>query len=188
VTILVCELILTLDGWARGKRSPGFYGYSGPEFDAWLKSNDTTPHRNLLGRRTYEMLNELPTEARDESYERMTTTPGWVFSTTLEAVDWSGLSVVHDDPVGFVRTLKQESGLEVRTVGSLSLVRQLLMAGLVDRLKLTVCPLILPQTGDEAMFEGLPDMGFDLVSSTVLDGRVLVLEYRPTGAPPYGDQ
>jgi len=52
-------------------------------------------------------------------------------------------------------------------MGSLSLVRQLLAAGLVDRFKLVVCPLVLPQTGVEPTFEGLPDMGFDLLSSRV---------------------
>jgi hypothetical protein len=68
-----------------------------------------------------------------------------------------------------------------------SLVQQLLAAGLVDRLKLVVCPLILPQTGVEPTFAGLPDSGFDLLSTRVLDGRILLLEYRPTGVPPYSD-
>jgi dihydrofolate reductase len=95
------------------------------------------------------------------------------------------LKIVRDDLVGFVRELKLTDGPELRTLGSLSLVRQLLEAGLVDRLKLVVCPLVLPQTGTEPAFEGLPDMGFDLLSTKVLDGRVLLLENRPTGTPPY---
>lgn len=84
-----------------------------------------------------------------------------------------------------MRELKQGDGPELRTLGSLSLVQQLLAAGLVDRLKLVVCPLVLPQTGIEPIFAGLPDMAFDLLSNRVLDGRVLRLEYRPTGTPPY---
>jgi len=55
----------------------------------------------------------------------------------------------------------------------------------VDRLKLVVCPLVLPQTGSEPIFEGLPDIGLDLLSCRVLDQRVLLLEYKPTGTPPY---
>ena len=131
------------------------------------------------------MLNGLPVEVQDEGWKTMRTTPGWLFSRTLEATDWPRLKVVRDDLVGFVRELKRTDGPELRTLGSLSLVRQLLVAGLVDRLKLVVCPLVLPQTGIEPTFEGLPDMGFDLLSTKVLDGRVLLLEYRPTGAPPY---
>jgi dihydrofolate reductase len=130
-------------------------------------------------------MNGLPAEVLDEGWKTMTTMPGWLFSRTLEATDWPGLKIVRDDLVGFVRQLKQTDGTELRTLGSLSLVRQLLTAGLVDRLKLVICPLVLPQTGVEPTFEGLPDIGFDLLSSRVLDGRVLLLEYRPAGEPPY---
>ena len=182
---LVCELIVTLDGFAKGRRSPGYFGYGGPDFDAWITTNTAVPHRMLIGRKTYELLNALPAEAKDAGWETMTTIPGWLFSTTLQATDWTGLKVVSDDVVGFVRDLKRTDGPELRTLGSLSLVRQLLVAGLVDRLKLVICPLVLPQTGSEPTFAGLPDLSFDLVSTKVLDGRVLLLEYQPTGEPPY---
>jgi len=185
MTELVCELIVSLDGFARGQRSPAYYGYFGPDFADWIKTNTAVPHRMLIGRRTYEMLEGLPAEVRDEGWKRTTTTPGWLFSRTLDATDWPGLRIVRDDLVVFVRELKSTDGSELRTLGSLSLVRQLLAAGLVDRFKLVVCPLVLGQTGFEPTFEGLPDMGFDLLSTKVLDGRVLLLEYRPTGAPPY---
>jgi dihydrofolate reductase len=188
MTALVCELIISLDGFARGRRSPGYYGYSGPDFDRWIQTNGAVPHRKLIGRRTYEMLNGLPTELRDEGWNTMAATPGYLFSHTLKAPDWPGLEIVHDDLVGFVRELKRTDGPELRTVGSVSLVQQLLTAGLVDRLKLVVCPLILPQTGVEPTFAGLPDMGFKLISTKILDGRVLLLEYRPAGAPPYSDE
>jgi hypothetical protein len=36
-------------------------------------------------------------------------------------------------------------------------------------------------------FDKMPDMSFDLLSTKVLDGRVLLLEYRPAGLPPYSD-
>ena len=182
---LTCELIISLDGCARGQRSPAYYGYYGPDFADWITTNTAIPHRMLIGRRTYEMLEELPAEVRDDGWQRMTTTPGWLFSRTLEATNWPGLNIVHDDVVGFVSDLKRTDGPELRTLGSISLVRQVLAAGLVDCLKLVVCPLILPQTGVEPIFDGLPDTGFDLLATRVLDGRVLLLEYRPRGEPPY---
>jgi dihydrofolate reductase len=152
MSALVCELIVSLDGFARGQRSPGYYGYFGPDFADWIKTNTAVPHRMLIGRRTYQMLAELPAEVRDEGWERTTTTPGWLFSHTLEATDWPELKIVHDDLVGFVRELKRTDGSELRTLGSLSLVRQLLTAGLVDCLKLVICPLVLAQTGIEPIF------------------------------------
>ena len=184
---LVCELIITLDGFAQGQRSPGYYGYFGPDFDNWIKSNSALPHRTLIGRKTYEMMNGIPEKVRDEGWKQMAKTTGWLFSHTLKSADWPGLKVVSDDLVDFVSELKRTDGPELRTLGSVSLVKQLVVAGLVDRLKLVICPLILPKTGIEPTFEGLPDTGFDLVSNQVLDGRVLLLEYRPAGAPPYRD-
>jgi dihydrofolate reductase len=181
---LVSELIVSLDGFARGQRSPAYYGYAGPDLDDWIKTNAAVPHRMILGRRTYEALAGLPAEGRDEGWTRMTSQPGWLFSRTLQAAEWPGLEVVHEDLAEFVRAAKRRDGPELRTLGSISLVRQLLAAGLVDRLKLVVCPLVLPQTGTEPLFAGLPDMGFDLLSTRILDGRVLLLEYRPAGAPP----
>src|SRR5215212_7910404 len=121
---LVCELIVSLDGFAQGQRSPGYFGYFGSDFAEWVETNTSAPHQMLIGRRTYEMLNELPAENRDEGWKTMSTTPGWLFSRTLEAADWPGLKVVRDDAVAFVRELKRTDGSELRTLGSLSLVQQ----------------------------------------------------------------
>jgi dihydrofolate reductase len=182
---LVCELIVSLDGFARGQRSPGYYGYFGPDLADWIKTNTAIPHRVILGRRTYEALAGLPSEVRDEGWTLMTSTPGWLFSRTLQATDWPRLEVVHEDLVEFVRDVKETDGPELRTLGSVSLVKQLLAAGLVDRLKLVVCPLVLGETGVEPLFADLPDIGFDLLSTKILDERVLLVEYRPAGLPPY---
>ena len=91
---LVCELIVSLDGFAKGQRSPGYYGYFGPDFEDWVKTNSALPHRMLIGRKTYELMNGIPAEARDEGTEAMTKTEGWLFSKTLKKSDWPGLKVV----------------------------------------------------------------------------------------------
>jgi len=184
---LVSELIVSLDGFARGLRSPGYFGYFGPDFDNWVKVNSAIPHRTILGRRTYEALNDLPSEVHDEGWMNMTANPGWLSSRTLQTADWPGLEVVHEDLVDFVRTARSAKWPELRTLGSLSLVKQLLRAGLVHRLSVVVCPLVLAQTGVEPAFADLPDIGLDLLSIRTLDRRVLLLEYRPLGAPPYAD-
>ena len=78
---LVCELIFTLDGFARGERSPAYYGYSGPNFNDWIETNTAVPHPMLIGRKTYEMLNELPAEVRDEGWDRLA--GGWRSSAMI---------------------------------------------------------------------------------------------------------
>lgn len=186
MTRVVSELIVSLDNCARGTRSPAYYGYSGPEFVAWLKANNGQPHRKLMGRKTYEMLNALPEEARDESWHAMTRQPGYLFSRTLERCEWSGLELVREDVVARVRALKQDGGPELRVLGSLSIMRQLADADLLDLLRLTVCPLVLPETGVERIFEGMKDRAFTLVAQQTLDQRLLVLDYRPDGPPPKG--
>jgi dihydrofolate reductase len=181
---LISELIVSLDMHARGTKSPGYFGYLGPEFERRIKSNAAEPHSQLLGRRTYEMLNSLPEENRDESWRGMAAAKGWLFSKTLEKSEWPGLQLVKDDAIDFVRRLKGESGPELRILGSLSLVRQFAEAGLLDRMKLWVCPLSLTETGVEPAFGGWADQSFELISSTVFDGRILELDYRLAGQPP----
>lgn len=181
---LVAELITTIDGLAKGKRSPGFYGYDGPQFMKWMAEEQARPHRNLLGKKTLKLLSSLPDEAKDDDYLKMAANPGWVFSTKLKKTDWPGLEIIPNGLPKRVRDWKKDDGPEIRTMGSLSIVRQLVGAGLVDRFRLMMCPLILPETGAEPVFKSYPDMEFELLSSKVLDGRVLILEYRPGGKPP----
>lgn len=181
---LISELIVTLDMFARGRKSPGYYGYLGPEFDAWLKTNNDKPHRTLTGRKTYELMNSLPEEARDEGWRKTAEQPGYLFSRTIKTCEWPGLELVDDDMVEFVRKLKERDGTELRVLGSLSVMRQLVEAKLLDTLRLMVCPLVLPHTGIEPTFEGLDDLALELTSSKVLDGRILLLDYEPGGGPP----
>lgn len=178
------ELIVSLDNCARGTKSPGYYGYGGPELEAWLKQNNAQPHRALVGRKTYEMLNGLPEQARDDGWRATTKQRGFLFSRTLDRCEWPGLELVRDDMVDKVRALKADAGPELRVLGSISIMRQLVQAKLLDMLRLIVCPLVLPETGAERIFEGIGDTAFELASTKLLDGRVLVLDYRPAGAPP----
>lgn len=181
---VVSELIISLDGYSHGSQSPGYFGYFGPEFDKAIADNQNVPHRMIIGRKSYEALNGLPAEVRDEGWNAMVAVHGWLFSRTLGRVDWPHLELVDQDVVEFVRAIKATDGPEIRTLGSMSIVKQLLAAGLLDRLRLWVCPLILGKTGDEPAFAGLPDIGLKLVGQKVLDGRVLELDYQPDGVPP----
>jgi len=182
---LVSELIISVDGFAKGTHSPGYYGFFGPEFRDWLAEKADQPHQMIIGRRTYELLDGLPVQARDDDWEKMAAAPGWLYSRTLETAQWPNLDVIRSDVREHVRDLKQREGDELRTVGSLSLIRQLLGAGLVDRLRLIVCPLVIPQTGLEPAFAGLPELQFNLLDVKVLGGRIVILDYQPDGLPPY---
>ena len=84
----------------------------------------------------------------------------------------------------------KEDGVSMATVGSLSLCRSLLEAGLVDRIRLVVFPVITGSSGRERIYDGYPDVSLKLVESKTLDGRLQLLEYVPTvlAEPPGSDQ
>jgi dihydrofolate reductase len=133
-----------------------------------------------MGRKTYEMMWAIVRDRPVEGAERMNGLPKVVFSETLsEPLAWNNSRLAKGDLVGEVRSLKDEDGDPLRAIGSLSLVKALMVAGLVDRLRLVVFPLILRVTGREPLFAGYPDIGLKLVETDVLDGRLVALEYRP---------
>ncbi|MFY9913918.1 MAG: dihydrofolate reductase family protein, partial [Nocardioidaceae bacterium] len=63
---------------------------------------------------------------------------------------------------------------------SLTLNRTLMAAGLVDRVQLTLYPVIAGQTGDEPIFADAADFDLELLESRTLDARTTELIYRPT--------
>ncbi len=178
---LTVNLFLSADGWARGATSPGYFGYFGPELEKWITTELAQPQLVILGRRTYEALAGLPEEARDESSQRMTELSKVVFSGTLAKASWPNTRICHDDLATEVRRLKSEGEVPLRTMGSLSVVRQLCGAGLVNRLRLMTFPLVAGTSGREAAFADVAPADLELAGHQVLDGRVLLVEYRPTG-------
>jgi dihydrofolate reductase len=185
MTEIVSEIILSIDGAARGLKSPAYYGYGGAEFFGWLAQKNAQPHRTLIGCKTFDALSNVPEGYQDENFRRMTENEGWVVSSTLKEVSWPGLTVLGSGFLDAIRIEREGAGAEIRIMGSLSIVRQLLAANLLDRLRLIYCPLILPQSGIEPFFAGMPDQKLEMIEHRVLDGKVLVLDYRPDGLPPY---
>ena len=58
----------------------------------------------------------------------------------------------------------KENGLEVfSTIGSLSLCRSLLRAGLVDRFRVGMFPVITGATGAERIYDGYPDVALEMI-------------------------
>jgi dihydrofolate reductase len=107
--------------------------------------------------------------------------PTTVVSTTLEGpLDWPNATVVSGDAVEVVGRLKEESEVPLRSHGSLSMNRALMAAGLVDRVQVTLFPVITGQTGVDPIFQGAADFDLELIESRTLDGHIQELIYRPT--------
>ncbi len=120
-------------------------------------------------------------EVRDPWVTRMLNLPATVVSTTLEGpLDWPDATVVSGDAVDIVARLKEESEVPLRSHGSLSMNRALMAAGLVDRLQVTLFPVITGQTGLDPIFHGAADFDLELIESRTLDRHIQELVYRPS--------
>ena len=183
MSTVVADLFVSADGYARGEHSPGYFGYLGPDLERWIDEELDRPQHVLMGRRTYELLEGLPAGARDAGYDRMSRQATTVFSRTLTSTAWPGASVEPREAAEVVRERKTSGDVLLRTMGSLSIVRQLVNAGLVDRLRLMVFPLFVGPSGAEPAYAGLDETELELLDRRVLDGRILLVEDRPSGTP-----
>ena len=139
-----------------------------------LGANTFRQFVQLMGPRSGE-LKEL-----DLVNTKMRSLPTTVVSTTLEGpLDWPDATVVSGDAVDVVARLKEESEVPLRSHGSLSLNRALMAAGLVDRVQVTLFPVITGQTGLDPIFKGAADFDLELVENRTLDGHIQELTYRP---------
>ena len=141
----------------------------------------------IFGANTYRAFAQMlassteESEVRDPWVTRMRSLPATVVSTTLQGpLDWPNATVVSGDAVDVVAQLKEESEVPLRSHGSLSMNRALMAAGLVDRVQMTIFPVITGQTGLEPIFQGAADFDLALLESRTLDGHIQELIYRPT--------
>ncbi len=175
------DLFVTLDGFAKGEGAPAYFGYFGPDLERWVQSELSMPQTIVFGRVTYQVLSSMTQSSTDDASRKMNELPKVVVSNTLqEPLDWNNTRLLKASDI---QGLKEQPGDPLRSMGSISLVKSLLKLGLVDRLRLMVFPLILGETGRESIFSSLPDVNLELLQTSVLDSRLVLLEYRPARRP-----
>lgn len=183
---LLVDFITSLDGYAAAEGWPGLWGLQCPEYLAWLREQPEAGYTVLMGATTYRVLSRFAA-AGEPGSGSLTGIAKVVFSTTLsEPLSWANTQLRAEDAVAAVREMKAQGSAPMRTIGSLTLCRALLVAGVVDRFRVVVFPVITGSSGRERIYDGYPDIGLDMVASRVLDGRIQLLEYVPTilTAPP----
>jgi dihydrofolate reductase len=177
---LTVDFIISLDGYAAADGWPGYWGLEGPEYLGWLEEDGKEEHTALMGARTYRLMSGFAADLPDE-LAGLTAMRKVVFSSTLRSpLSWDNSELVAGDPVEAVRAMKEDGARPLRTLGSLTLGRALLGAGLVDRFRVVVFPVITGATGKERIFDGYPDVALELVDGRTFDGRLQLLEYVPT--------
>jgi dihydrofolate reductase len=182
------DVFSSLDGFGGASDGDwgGYWGKQGPELLGHRLALYSTEQRMVFGANTYRAFVRMLAsdteeyEVHDPWVTRMRNLPATVVSTTLNPpVDWPDATVVRGDAVDVVARLKEESEVPLRSHGSLSMNRALMAAGLVDRVQVTLFPVITGQTGDDPIFKGAADFDLELVESRTLDTHIQELVYRP---------
>lgn len=186
---VMIDFITSLDGYASGEGWPGYWGLQGPEYLAWLDEQPEVTY--LMGANTYRLMSgyaagEVPA-GQDETppdeaaaFDSLTQASKVVFSSALEEpLAWANSTLVRGDAADAVRAMKQDGSGLLSTIGSISLARSLLAAGLVDRFRVAMFPVITGATGAERIYDGYPDVALDMIGHRIFDGRIQLLEYRP---------
>jgi dihydrofolate reductase len=165
----------------------GYWGKQGPELLDHRLALFDAEQRMVFGATTFRQFVQMlassteESEVRDPWVTRMRSMPATVVSSTLGGpLDWPDATVVSGDAVEVVARLKEESEVPLRSHGSLSLNRALMAAGLVDRVQVTLFPVITGRTGVEPVFGGAADFDLELLESRTLDGHIQELVYRPS--------
>jgi dihydrofolate reductase len=134
-----------------------------------------------MGANTYRLMSGLAAEG-EPGTDALADMSKIVFSGTLrDPLTWPNTQLVSRDAVEVVRERKGDEGAgSMRTMGSLTLCRSLLEAGLVDRFRVVVFPVITGSTGRDRIYDGYPDVALDMITSRTFDGRIQLLEYVPS--------
>jgi dihydrofolate reductase len=184
------DVFCSVDGYGSYNSSGdwgGYWGKQGPEFLDRRLACYGEEQRMVLGANTFRLFAQVlgpiteESEVSDPVNTRMRSLPTTVVSTTLEGpLDWPNATLVSGDAVDVVARLKEESDVPLRSHGSISMNRALMAAGLVDRVQVTLFPVITGQTGARPIFQGAADFDLELIESRTLDGNIQELIYRPT--------
>ncbi|GAB3633883.1 dihydrofolate reductase family protein [Microbacterium shaanxiense] len=177
---LTIDFICSLDGFGSAVGWPGWWGMESPEYLDWLEQAPDSGAPLLMGATTYRVMSEL-TAGGEPGTDVLNDIHKYVFSSSLDApLKWANSTLVDTDAVAYVRRLKDESAQPLRTIGSIALCRSLLKAGLVDRYRVVIFPVITGASGRDRIFDGYPDVTLELVEERTFDHRTQLLEYIPT--------
>jgi dihydrofolate reductase len=131
----------------------------------------------LLGRGTYDYwAGYWPTATVQPFADFINRTPKHVFTSSRPETEWAGSTIVGGPAEAHVAGLKQADGGDIGIHGSLTLVRSLLRAGLVDELRLVIAP-VAASRGRRMFEDGGELQRFELLDADRTPGGTLLLGY-----------
>lgn len=171
--LIVTEFI-SVDGIAEVEKLPGVTWND--EMQRFKEDELADSGAMLLGRTTYEIFAGSWPKEQGDFADRFNALPKHVASTSLKTFDWKPVELLDGPLPGAVARLKLKIGGNIYVHGSLSIARQLLGHGLVDRLRLLVYPGTVGQ--GKQLFPPEKPLALELVSAVPFGNGVVAMEYR----------
>ncbi len=176
---LSAGLFMSLDGVVESPDRWGFQ-YMTSEMAQGISTGVSQADAVLIGRRTYLSFAEMWPGQGDEvpMASFLNHSHKYVVSSTLDALPWQPATLIRGDLFTEIRKLKQQPGQNIQVPGSPTLVRSLLLAGLLDELSLSICPVVVGP-GLRLFDEVTKQIRLKVVHATVLSSGVIGVTYQP---------
>jgi dihydrofolate reductase len=182
--LIVTEFV-TLDGVVEAPGGEPTHPHSGwtiphgvPDLYAFKLQETLEAGSLLLGRVTYQGFVQAWPDRQGEFADAMNALPKHVVTSTLDDLTWNATVLPGEDVVDGVSRLRLDDGGPILVAGSATLVRTLLVHGLVDELRLMVFPVVVGG-GLSIWPRDRTKISLDLVDLARYESGVLLQVYRP---------
>ena len=175
--VVVYEL-LSLDGVAENPEE--FFSDWDDAMDTNLGEVSAAQDTVILGRRSYEEWAAYWPSSDVEPFATFINgVAKYVATSTPLDPRWAETTVIDGDLVDFVRDLRSQEGADIGVHASISVAQALLVAGVVDELRLVIAPVIVGS--GRRLLDGLPTIRLESIRSSTSPTGYLLVDYRVTG-------
>ena len=175
---LITWNMVTLDGFFAAPDGNLDWFVFDDELERYIKEMQPEVGTLLFGRVTYQMMAAYWRTAEGEIATFMNGAQKYVFSRTLDSVDWNKTTLVKGDAVETVRKLKQQPGKDIFVFGSADFSATLMRQGLIDEYRIGLNPVILGK-GIPLFKESVEKLKLKLITTRQLKSGVVILHYEP---------
>lgn len=173
---VILQLAVSLDSFIEGPK--GEYDWCLTDQDygmsEFFKQIDTI----FLGRKSYDMMKDMPIDPNDPFMAQFAGVSQYVFSNTLTELGGTGsYKLVSGDIVTWTNEYKQTPGKDIWLFGGASLTTSFMENHLVDELALAVHPILLGS--GKPLFQGIKErIKLELISTKEYNTGLVMMKYR----------
>ena len=153
--------------------------FSSEERHEFVRQSVLAADALLYGRTTYDMEAYYWPQQKDDKYgiaDRMNSLPKYVVTSRPLQSQWNHSTIIKDNVIDEITSLKQQPGNDILVKGSATLVQALMQSGLVDELRLMLHPVVAG-SGKRFFNDGMDLTKFKLIKSKPTSLGIVLLTY-----------